>query len=117
VVTAACFAICIFLSPIIGLVPSAATAPALIVVGIMMAGSFAEINWKDFGEAVPSFFAAVLMAFAYNISTGIAFGFIFYIIVKLVKKEAKDVHPIVWGSSGLFILYFVLMALQAAGVL
>lgn len=117
VVTAVLFILCIFLSPIIGLVPSAATAPALIVVGIMMVSSFAEINWKDITEAVPAFFAALIMALAYNISTGIAFGFIFYIIVKLVKKQAKDIHPIIWGSSVLFILYFVLMALKAAGVI
>jgi membrane-associated HD superfamily phosphohydrolase len=89
----------------------------LIVVGIMMAGSFAEINWKDIAEAIPAFFAAVLMALAYNISIGIAFGFIFYIIVKLVKKEAKEIHPIIWGSSVLFILYFVLMALKAANII
>ena len=117
VVTAVLFILCIFLSPIIGLVPSAATAPALIVVGIMMVSSFAEINWKDITEAVPAFFAALIMALAYNISTGIAFGFIFYIIVKLVKKQAKDIHPIIWGSSILFVLYFVLMALKAAGVI
>ncbi|MDD4212850.1 MAG: NCS2 family permease [Bacilli bacterium] len=117
VTTAALFILCIFLSPIIGLVPSAATAPALIVVGIMMVGSFAEINWKDLTEAIPAFFAALVMALAYNISTGIAFGFIFYIIVKLVKKQAKDIHPIVWGSTGLFVLYFILMALKAAGVI
>jgi AGZA family xanthine/uracil permease-like MFS transporter len=57
------------------------------------------------------------MALAYNISTGIAFGFIFYIIVKIVKKETKDVHPIIWGSSVLFILYFILMALKDGGII
>ncbi len=117
VVTALLFIVCIFLSPIIGLVPAAATAPALIVVGIMMVGSFTEINWKDITEAIPAFFAALIMALAYNISTGIAFGFIFFIIVKLVKKQAKDIHPIIWGSSVLFILYFILMALKAAGII
>lgn len=117
VVVAALFVLCILLSPIIGLVPSAATAPALIVVGIMMVGSFAEINWKDLGEAIPSFFAALVMALSYNISTGIAFGFIFYIIVKLVKKQAKEIHPIIWGSSVLFILYFLLMSLNSAGII
>lgn len=117
IVTAILFVICIFFSPIIGLVPAAATAPALIVVGIMMVGSFSEINWKDITEAIPAFFASLIMALAYNISTGIAFGFIFYIIVKIVKKETKDVHPIIWGSSVLFILYFILMALKDGGII
>lgn len=114
VFTAVLFLLCIFIAPIIGIVPGQATAPALIIVGIMMTSSFKDINWHDFAEAIPAFFAAVVMAFAYNISIGIAFGFIFYIIVKVCKKESKEIHPILWGSSALFVLYFVLMALKAA---
>jgi AGZA family xanthine/uracil permease-like MFS transporter len=110
VFTAGLFALCIFLAPLAGIVPSAATAPALIIVGIMMMSSFKEINWSDFGTAVPAFFCAIFMAFAYNISYGIAFGFIFYIIVKIVEKKTKEIHPILWVSSGLFLLYFILMA-------
>lgn len=110
------FLLCIFISPIVGAVPAAATAPALIIVGIMMASSFKEINWDDIVEAIPAFFAAVFMTLAYNISIGIAFGFIFYVIVKLVKGEFKEVHPILLGSSCLFLLYFVLMALEALNV-
>lgn len=117
VFTAALFLITILIAPIVGIVPAQATAPALIIVGIMMASAFKNINWSDFEEAVPAFFAAVLMALAYNISIGIAFGFIFYIIVKVVTKKSKEIHPILWVSSGLFIIYFVLMALNALGVL
>ncbi|HHU56512.1 MAG TPA: NCS2 family permease [Acholeplasmataceae bacterium] len=110
------FALCIFISPIVGAVPAAATAPALIIVGIMMASAFKEIDWHDFAEAVPAFFAAVFMTLAYNISIGIAFGFIFYVIIKLIKKEIREVHPILLGSTALFLLYFVLMALDSLGV-
>lgn len=110
VFTAIFFLLCIVLSPIVGVVPPQATAPALIVVGIMMLGSFVDINWKDFSEAIPAFFAGITMAFFYNISIGIALGFIFYIIVKLCKREAKDIHPILWISAVLFLAYFVLMA-------
>jgi AGZA family xanthine/uracil permease-like MFS transporter len=117
VVTSVLFLLCILLSPIVGIVPAAATAPALIVVGIMMIGSFADVNWKDFAEAVPAFFAGILMALAYNISIGIAFGFIFYVVVKLCKKEAKEVHPVLWVSTGLFVVYFLLMALHGGGVI
>jgi AGZA family xanthine/uracil permease-like MFS transporter len=57
------------------------------------------------------------MALAYNISIGIAFGFIFYIIVKLCQKKVREIHPVLWGSAGLFLVYFVLMALKGAGII
>jgi AGZA family xanthine/uracil permease-like MFS transporter len=94
-----------------------ATAPALIVIGIMMIGSFKDIDWSDFSEAVPAFFAAILMALAYNISIGIAFAFIFYCLVKICTRKTKDVHPIMWGSAALFLIYFILLGLNAAGKL
>jgi len=111
VFTALLFFLCIFISPIVGIVPSAATAPALIVVGIMMLASFKEISWDQLEEAVPAFFAGVLMALAYSISTGIALGFIFYIIVKVSRQKAKEIHPVLWVTSALFVVYFVFMAL------
>ncbi|MDD3478355.1 MAG: NCS2 family permease, partial [Candidatus Izemoplasmatales bacterium] len=110
VFTAAFFALCVVLFPFAAAVETYATAPALIIVGVMMAGAFKDINWNDFAEALPAFFAAVLMAFAYNISYGIAFAFILYVIVKLVKKEFKTVHPILWISASLFLVYFILNA-------
>ena len=111
VVVAICFALSAFLSTFISAIPYAATAPALVAVGVMMASSFKEINWTDFADAVPAFFAGVFMAFCYSISYGIAAGFIFYCIVKICKKEAKTVHPILWVATALFILSFVLLAL------
>lgn len=110
-VTALMFALSILLAPFAGIVPAAATAPALIVVGCMMMASFAEIKWTDFSEAVPAFFAGVFMALCYNISYGIAAGFIFYCITKIVKKEAKDIHPILWISTILFIINFIVLAI------
>lgn len=110
VVTAVLFLLCSFLAPIAGLVPAAATAPALIVVGVMMLSSFKEIKWDDFEEAVPAFFAGVFMALCYSISYGIAAGFIFYCIVKLCKGKIKEVHPILWVSALLFLVNFVVMA-------
>lgn len=77
VFTAILFLLCIFIAPIATIVPAAATAPALIIVGVMMISSFKSIHWDDLEEAIPAFFAAVLMVLTYNISTGIAFGFIF----------------------------------------
>lgn len=111
VVTAVMFLLSIFLAPFIGIVPAQATAPALIIVGIMMMASFADIKWTDMDEAVPAFFAAIFMALCYSISYGIATGFIFYCIVKILRGKAKEVHPILWVSTVLFILNFVLLAL------
>lgn len=111
VVTAICFAISAFFASFISAVPAAATAPALVVVGIMMMSSFKEINWGDLDEAIPAFFAGIFMALCYSISYGIAAGFIFYIIVKVCKGKIKEINPILWVCSGLFILNFVLLAI------
>jgi len=110
VVTALLFLACIFLAPVAGIVPAAATAPALIVVGIMMMSSFKEIKWDDMNEAIPAFFAGVFMALCYSISYGIATGFIFYCIVKICKGQFKEVHPILVVSTILFILNFIILA-------
>ena len=110
VIVALCFAISAFLATFVSAIPAAATAPALVVVGIMMMAAFKEIKWEDFDEAVPAFFAGVFMAICYSISYGIAAGFIFYCITKLCKKQIKEIHPIIWGSTALFILNFVLLA-------
>ena len=111
VITAILFIICIFLSPLVSIVPAQATAPALIVVGIMMMSSFREIKWNDLEEAVPAFFAGVFMALCYNISYGIATAFIFYCIVKLFTRKFNEVHPILLISTLLFILNFIMLAL------
>ena len=111
VVVAICFAVSSFLATFVSAIPFAATAPALVVVGVMMTSAFKEINWEDFAEAVPAFFAGLFMALCYSISYGIAFGFISYCIVKICKKDAKGVHPIIWVVTILFILNFVLLAI------
>jgi AGZA family xanthine/uracil permease-like MFS transporter len=111
VVVAICFAASAFLSTFVSAIPAAATAPALVVVGIMMLSAFAEINWTEMDDAIPAFFAGIFMALAYSISYGIAAGFIFYCIVKVCKKQAREINPILWISTLLFILNFVLLAI------
>jgi AGZA family xanthine/uracil permease-like MFS transporter len=117
VFTSILFALSILLAPVVGIVPSAATAPALIIVGILMASSLKEVDWADLDEAIPSFLTVTLMTLAYNISIGIAFGFIYLVIVKLVKNKVKEIHPIIWFSAILFLAYFVLMALKARAII
>ncbi len=111
VVTAACFLLSILLGPFIGIVPAGATAPALVIVGVMMMATFADIKWTDLEEAVPAFFASVFMGLCYSISYGIAAGFIFYCLIKTIRGKAKEIHPILWVSTGLFILNFVVLAI------
>lgn len=112
VVVAISMLLCIILSPIAGLVPAQATAPALIIIGVLMAASFADINWHNFEEALPAFFAGVFMAFFYSITEGIAVAFIFYCIVMICTRRAKEVHPIMWISSALFVVNYVLQAIK-----
>ena len=111
VVVAGLFAISSFFSPLISVVPSQATAPALILVGVMMMASFKDINWVDLEEALPAFFASVFMGLCYSISYGIAAGFIFYAIVKVAKGKAKEVSIILWIADALFILNFLILAI------
>lgn len=111
IVTAVLFLLSLFLLPIIGIVPAAATAPALIVVGILMAESIGKIDWEDLSVAIPSFFTLAMMPLAYSITTGISTGFIFYCISMICTGKAKKVHPITYIVTGLFILSMVLTAL------
>lgn len=107
VVTGFCFLLAIFFSPLMEVVTSAVTTPALVVVGVLMASNFAEIDWKKFEVAVPAFITIIMMPLSYSIATGIACGFIFYPITMLISKRHKEIHPIMYGLMVLFILYFV----------
>ena len=76
-----------------------------------MLSSFKEIKWDDLEEAIPAFFATISMSFCYSISYGIASGFIFYCIVKTCKGKAKEIHPILWVCTGLFIINSIILAI------
>lgn len=110
VIVAILFAISAFFASYVSAIPAVATAPALIIVGIMMLSAFRDIEWTDLAEAIPAFFAGIFMALVYSISYGIAAGFIFYCIVKISKGQAKEINPVLWVSTALFILNFILMA-------
>lgn len=106
----ALFIVSIVLFPVLGLIPSAATAPALIIVGVMMLSSLNGINWQDFNEALPAFMTVVMMPFAYSIADGIGLGFIFYALVKVVSGKSKEVSPVLYGVAALFILRYIFLA-------
>ena len=108
VTTAICFVLAIFLAPFLGFVPGAATYPVLVLVGVMMMGGVRDIDWNDMEIAIPCFLTIAMMPFAYSISEGIAFGCISYTIIKLVRGKAKEVHPVMYAISILFLIRYVL---------
>lgn len=107
IVVGICFALSLFFSPLLGVVTSAVTTPALVIVGILMIGNVAHIDWSKFETAVPAFFIVLMMVLTFSIATGIAIGFIFYPITMVLKGRYKEVHPLMYIMMLLFILYFV----------
>ena len=112
VFAALCFGLSLFLSPIVACVPMAAIAPILIFVGLSMLENIVKINWKDIIIAIPAFFIIIMMPLSYSITTGIQFGFIMYAIVSLVNKKGKEVSPIIYILSLLFIFSFIYNAIS-----
>ena len=112
--TAVCFILAIFAMPLLGFVPGAATAPVLIIVGVMMASGIKDIDWGDIEIAIPAFFTLIMMPLAYSIADGIAFGCISYTVIKVVRGQAKKVHPVMYVISFLFLLRYVIQVIQPA---
>ncbi|CQR47363.1 Guanine/hypoxanthine permease PbuG [Paraliobacillus sp. PM-2] len=110
VVTAIMFLLALFFSPLLGVVTSAVTAPALIIVGVMMVSSLKEIEWDQFEIAVPAFLTLIMMPLTYSIATGIAVGFVFYPITMVAKGKMKEINPIMWFLFIVFILYLIFLS-------
>jgi adenine/guanine/hypoxanthine permease len=104
--TAVMFIIALFLSPLFLMIPSPATAPALILVGLFMLEPIKEIDLVDFTEAIPAFITLIMMPLTYSIADGIAFGMVSYVIIKLSTGKAKEIHIATYIISALFILKF-----------
>ncbi len=108
IVVGVMFLLSTFLAPIASVIPSAATAPALIIVGVLMMKGAAAVDWNDLECAIPAFLTISTMAFAYSISDGIGFGFISYSVIKLARGKAKEVPVLVYVIAVLFILKYIL---------
>ncbi|WP_373719620.1 NCS2 family permease [Weissella soli] len=104
------FLLALFFSPLLGVVTSQVTAPALIVVGILMAENLRHIKWDDFAIAAPAFLIVIGMPLTYSISDGIALGFIVYPITMLATKRGKSVHPMMWALAIIFLVYLFIVA-------
>jgi len=114
VVTGIAFLLATFLSPLVAMVPIEAVAPALVIVGFLMAMGVTGIDWKKFDIAFPAFLVIILMPFTYSITVGIGAGFIAYVLLKVAKGKAREVHLLMWISSVLFVIYFVQGPIRAA---
>jgi len=109
VIIAGCFAIALFFAPVLSIVTPEVTAPALIIVGALMASEISKINWKNTTIMISSFMTIIMMPLTYSIATGIALAFILYPLGMLASKKAKEVHPILYGLGLLFIGYFTFL--------
>lgn len=106
IVTGLAFLLAIVLSPLVNMVPSEAAAPALFFVGFLMMSQVVEIDWTDPEVAIPGFLTIVLMPFTYSITTGIGAGFITYVVIKIIRGKAKNVHPLLYGVAAAFLIFF-----------
>ena len=105
------FALSLFFAPLFASIPSAATSPALIIVGVMMMTPVKDIEWDDMTEAIPSFLTIIFMVVAYSIADGIMFGILSFVLLKLFTKKSKDVSVMTWVVFALFVLKVVFSAL------
>ncbi|HHW74809.1 MAG TPA: NCS2 family permease [Firmicutes bacterium] len=106
IVTGLLFFLALFIAPLAGLIPPQATAPALVIVGVLMVGGVMKINFDDFTEALPAFLTIIFMPLAYSIADGIAFGFVAYPVVKLVAGRGKEVHWLVYLLAVVALIHF-----------
>ena len=105
--TAVCFALSLLFAPLFLSIPSAATAPALILVGLFMIAPLKDLDYYDYSESIPAFFTLILMPLAYSISDGILIGIIFYVIVNLCCAKFKKLTPTMYVLAVIFILRYI----------
>ncbi|MDP9801166.1 AGZA family xanthine/uracil permease-like MFS transporter [Arcanobacterium wilhelmae] len=112
IVTGTLFLLATFLSPLFAMVPNEAAAPALVTVGFLMMQQVVDIDWKALHIAIPSFMTIAMAPFAFSISVGIGAGFLTYILVEVARGKARTIHPLMWGSGVVFVVYFLLDPIQ-----
>jgi adenine/guanine/hypoxanthine permease len=110
VLVAALFLAAMFFSPVATAIPPFATAPALILVGALMAQSVMQVDWPDFTEAFPAFVVILVMPLAFSIATGLSLGVICYTIVKVAAGKTRDISVVVWALAILFLLRYIYLA-------
>ena len=106
-VIAGCFAVALFFSPLFLSIPSAATAPALILVGLMMMESITKLKFDDYSESIPAFVCIITMPLTYSISNGILLGMISYVVMNMICGKFKKLSPAMYILAVLFVLKFI----------
>ena len=106
VVTGLLFLLCMFLAPVVAVIPPEATAPALVIVGFLLAGIASKIDFTDIELGLPALLTIVVMPFTYSITNGVGAGFVTFAFLKLVRGKASEVHWLMWVVVAAFILYF-----------
>lgn len=114
IVVAGLFLLSVFFIPLFSAVPAFATTPALLIVGVLMAGNVRNIRWDDPAESIPCFLTLIMMPLTYSIAEGLAIGFITYPLLKTFQGKAREVTPAIWVLAVVFLLRFVFMAFQSA---
>ena len=104
---AVCFALALFFAPLFLAIPGAATAPSLIIVGMMMMNPITKIDWLNYRESIPAFLTVILMPLAYSISDGILIGMISYVVLYALSGKIKQITPTMWVLAVLFILRYI----------
>jgi AGZA family xanthine/uracil permease-like MFS transporter len=113
-VTGALFLVAMFSTPLVTIVPFEAATPALVVVGLAMVSQIRRINFTDVAIVVPALLTAVLMPFTYSISVGVGAGLVSYVVLRTFQGRAREIHPLMWVVSSLFLLYFAVHPLREA---
>jgi AGZA family xanthine/uracil permease-like MFS transporter len=99
--------VALFVAPVVGAIPAAATAPALIVVGSLMMTAIGEVNWKDPEVSIPGFLTMLAIPLTFSIANGLAFGFIAYTVLKVARGKFREVNWLVYTLTLLFIARFM----------
>ncbi len=107
IVTGALFVVALFVAPVVGAIPAAATAPALIVVGSLMMTAIGEVDWKNPEVSIPGFLTMLAIPLTYSIANGLAFGFIAYTLLKIARGKFREVNWLVYALTLLFIARFI----------
>ena len=103
-----CFLLAFFFAPLFGLIPGFATAPALIIVGAMMMKNVLGVNFNDYTDSIPAFLTIIMMPMSYSIANGFGFGFSSYCLLKVFTGKIREVTPVMWIVTIIFMISFVM---------
>lgn len=107
VTTGLLFLVSLFFAPLALLIPTQATAPVLVIVGVLMISEVTQVNFEDFTEALPAFLTIILMPLTFSIAQGLSFGFISYTLIKILTGKFKEIHPVMYILTVFFIIHFI----------